>query len=196
MTTTAEYTEGVCHDGAAILKDGVMLTISEVLSDLNRLAEKEAVIAERDAEIARLETWPEWATKIYKFMRKLGYYEGSSDDIHLPDDLEEWFDEYVRSELSRVSARLAEAEKDAARYRWLRDGSRTGRSNRWPHITQYPHQPEIDKIKPPQIVRDGHFRGEFLDEAIDAGMGSAPPEQLLTEHARRAFLNPETEVTK
>lgn len=29
------YTEGVCEDGAAILKDGVRMTISEVLAELN-----------------------------------------------------------------------------------------------------------------------------------------------------------------
>lgn len=32
------YTEGVCEDGAAILKDGIMLTISQVLADLNDYA--------------------------------------------------------------------------------------------------------------------------------------------------------------
>jgi hypothetical protein len=32
MTT---YTEGICGDGAAILRDGVMMTISEVLAALN-----------------------------------------------------------------------------------------------------------------------------------------------------------------
>jgi hypothetical protein len=29
------YTEGVCHDGAAILRDGVPITISEILTTLN-----------------------------------------------------------------------------------------------------------------------------------------------------------------
>jgi hypothetical protein len=31
----SEYTEGICDDGAAILKDGVQMTISEVLEKLN-----------------------------------------------------------------------------------------------------------------------------------------------------------------
>ena len=31
----SEYTEGVCDDGAAILKDGAQMTISEVLAELN-----------------------------------------------------------------------------------------------------------------------------------------------------------------
>jgi hypothetical protein len=32
------YTEGVCADGAAILKDGVPITISEILAELNEYA--------------------------------------------------------------------------------------------------------------------------------------------------------------
>jgi hypothetical protein len=32
------YTEGVCEGRAAILKDGVMMTISQVLADLNDYA--------------------------------------------------------------------------------------------------------------------------------------------------------------
>lgn len=30
-----EYTKGICHDGAAILKDGKMITIEQVLEELN-----------------------------------------------------------------------------------------------------------------------------------------------------------------
>jgi len=30
-----EYTEGVCDDGAAILRDGVMMTVSDILETLN-----------------------------------------------------------------------------------------------------------------------------------------------------------------
>ena len=33
--TTAEWTEGVCGDGAVILRDGIPVTISEVLRILN-----------------------------------------------------------------------------------------------------------------------------------------------------------------
>ena len=32
----AVYSEGICEDGAAILKNGVMMTITEVLNELNR----------------------------------------------------------------------------------------------------------------------------------------------------------------
>ena len=32
------YTEGICGDGAAILKDGVRMTITEVLQELNQSA--------------------------------------------------------------------------------------------------------------------------------------------------------------
>lgn len=34
----ATYTEGICGNGAAILKDGVMMTIPEVLKELNKAA--------------------------------------------------------------------------------------------------------------------------------------------------------------
>lgn len=85
------------------------------------------------------------------------------------------------SELSRLTRELAEARKDAARYRWLRS-PRHGVSNRWPHVTQYPFQAEIDSFAPPQIVRDWQFKGEYLDEAVDAAM-TATEEQLLCRHA-------------
>ena len=31
----SEYSQGVCQDGAAILKDGQMVTIEEILAELN-----------------------------------------------------------------------------------------------------------------------------------------------------------------
>ena len=31
-----EYTEGIMNDGAAILKDGVQMSVSEVIAELNR----------------------------------------------------------------------------------------------------------------------------------------------------------------
>jgi hypothetical protein len=37
------YTEGVCHDGAAILKDGVMMTIDQVLAELNTRPDTDAI---------------------------------------------------------------------------------------------------------------------------------------------------------
>jgi len=88
------------------------------------------------------------------------------------------------AEIERLRAqaeRIRELEEDAARYRWLRDNE-GGRSNRWPHVTQYPYQPEIDRFRPPQIMRDMQYRGEYLDEAIDAAR-AAPPEHLLSAHA-------------
>lgn len=38
-----KYTEGVCSDGAAILRDGVPMTISEILTELNVLARNKAL---------------------------------------------------------------------------------------------------------------------------------------------------------
>ena len=37
MTDLPYYTEGVCGDGAAILRDGVMMPIEDIVSELNRL---------------------------------------------------------------------------------------------------------------------------------------------------------------
>ncbi len=34
-----EYTQGICEDGAAILKDGVMMTIEEILHELRTSAQ-------------------------------------------------------------------------------------------------------------------------------------------------------------
>ena len=60
---------------------------------------------------------------------------------------------------------LAAAQKDAERYRWLRE--RQGPNNRWPHISQYPYCPEIDKEKVPQLW-DAGYHPDKLDAAIDA----------------------------
>ena len=46
----SEWTEGVCSDGAAILRDGVMVPITELLSTLNGM----------EAEILRLRSLVEW----------------------------------------------------------------------------------------------------------------------------------------
>lgn len=43
-----EYTQGICKDGAAILKDGEMMTIEEILEELRRIPVLEA---ERDAAL-------------------------------------------------------------------------------------------------------------------------------------------------
>lgn len=43
----SEWTEGVCDDGAAILRDGQMVPITELLAHLNAM--ERAVSAERDA---------------------------------------------------------------------------------------------------------------------------------------------------
>lgn len=39
MSETAEWTEGACEDGAAILRDGEMISISKLLAHLNRAEE-------------------------------------------------------------------------------------------------------------------------------------------------------------
>lgn len=102
------------------------------------------------------------------------------------DQLDEWSKESTTPQPDKTAAleaEIAELRKDAERYRWLRKDTE-GRSNRWPQVTQYPHQ-TFDAFQPPQISRNFERRGEYLDEAIDAGM-AAPPEELLTEHALAA----------
>lgn len=49
------YTEGVCADGAAILKDGVMITITQVLDTLNEGHAAEAEIARLRTELRNIE---------------------------------------------------------------------------------------------------------------------------------------------
>ena len=103
--------------------------------------------------------------------------------------LKQCFGESTADLLMRVhtaEAEIAALKADAKRYRWLRE--RDGRrSNRWPHVTQYPHQPEIDDFRPPQVFREiGEYRGEYLDEAIYAAM-RATPEQLFSIPARAAL---------
>lgn len=66
-----KYTEGVCGDGAAILKDGVPMTIAEILADLNKRVEPGPGTAEafwahfwsakgRMARVIRLRSEAEW----------------------------------------------------------------------------------------------------------------------------------------
>ena len=81
----------------------------------------------------------------------------------------------LQGELADAQELIAELTPDAERYRWLRDTRRPtvpagmsahwGRSNRVPHITQYPYQKDIDDFKFPQI---DHTRPETIDAAIDA----------------------------
>ena len=40
-----KYTEGVCADGAGIMKDGWLMTIEQVLEDLNKATKGQAVLS-------------------------------------------------------------------------------------------------------------------------------------------------------
>lgn len=71
----SEYSEGICEDGAAILKDGIPLTITEILAALRRAEEDK-----RDAERYR------WLKKvrireqaILKYLN--GEFAGSMDGL-------------------------------------------------------------------------------------------------------------------
>lgn len=62
--------------------------------------------------------------------------------------------------IAYIDAQMERDRKDAARYRFLRNGAS---NNRVPHITQYPAQ-EFDNPRMPQI------RDVGLDAAIDAAI--------------------------
>lgn len=70
--------------------------------------------------------------------------------------------------IAELKARLAQVEVDAGRYQWLRKGS--PKSNRLPHITQYPYQAKIDENRIPQVWDIEGYHPDRLDAAIDAAM--------------------------
>jgi hypothetical protein len=49
------YTEGTCADGAAILKDGEMITIEQVLKELNEATESTAPLGQVDLLVSCLD---------------------------------------------------------------------------------------------------------------------------------------------
>ena len=67
----SEYTQAVCHDGAAILKDGVPLTVEQILEALR----------ERDAMAAHVERQSELLRRLVSAMRN---YEMDADPDYPP----------------------------------------------------------------------------------------------------------------
>ena len=58
----SEYTQGACHDGAAILKDGQMMTIEEIIAELRGIDRLRADIK----RIEKLFNYPDaWDTSDY-----------------------------------------------------------------------------------------------------------------------------------
>ena len=55
MSDSDEYSEGICGNGAAILRNGLMMPISHIVEKLNKVPEYEARIAE-------LEKSQEWVS--------------------------------------------------------------------------------------------------------------------------------------
>ena len=56
-----EYTQGVCMDGAAILKDGEMMTIEEILDGLREIATLKASLPKIKADAVReCAQMPKW----------------------------------------------------------------------------------------------------------------------------------------
>lgn len=86
-----EYSQGVCCDGAAILQDGVMMTVDHVVGTLNALtAELEQLRQERDGLRDLI------IKTMNSYVREMeGYsYFGSNPGID-DDDIEEIADEII-----------------------------------------------------------------------------------------------------
>ena len=63
-----KYTDGICEDGAAILKDGVMIPITEILEKLNSIEDRDKYFLDQDGDghwfvvpVSRKEEWDNWA---------------------------------------------------------------------------------------------------------------------------------------
>jgi hypothetical protein len=81
--------------------------------------------------------------------------------------------------VNELRAQLAEAQKDAERYRWLKERSRReSRSGGWEGLYTLPHINAWDD-SPYSADRGKGFHHNSLDEAIDAAIGSVtkPPSQ-------------------
>ncbi|UTD54965.1 hypothetical protein [Halomonas sp. MS1] len=70
----SEYTQGVCHDGAEILKDGQPLTIEQILEALR---EREVLIEDR----ARFPDRPDGVGRMEKAERELAKVEQERDAL-------------------------------------------------------------------------------------------------------------------
>lgn len=90
------YTEGICHDGAAILKDGLPITISEILSLLNRLDEVETNNTGVKYEYL-LHTWG-------------GFYNEEFKEIHKEESGYHYFD--TKEEREQYLNKLKNIEKE------------------------------------------------------------------------------------
>jgi len=78
-------------------------------------------------------------------------------------DIEYWKDLAVEraDEIAKLRAELAEAKKDATRYRWLRNNS----------ANQYDHPLVVSQSRTPEGMHYiGPVFGRTLDTAIDAAM--------------------------
>lgn len=75
--------------------------------------------------------------------------------------------------IESLQAKLEAAERDAARYRWLREGRAP--NNRWPHVAQWPFSKKHDTSKVPQLHINQTYTPENLDAAIDAALKAKEP---------------------
>lgn len=93
-----EYSQGICGDAAAILKDGVMLTVDEIVAELNTLA---ALVADADR---------------YRWLksRQVGVLGQSPDQCLRTEKLDEEIDRWMRAEKEGAGEGLV-IRPDAAR---------------------------------------------------------------------------------
>lgn len=61
---TPEWTEGVCGDGAAILRDGVMVPIEDVVARLNHLEDALHHMEKAASKVSNMgaRTGPQWSS--------------------------------------------------------------------------------------------------------------------------------------
>ncbi len=93
LQEAAEYTEGICGEAAAILKDGVMMTIPEILKELNSRVEPIAVpLSVKSGE----DDWGKLRDKFFKECTKMDSVDGCMIKIdYAPHDLFEWFKRHL-----------------------------------------------------------------------------------------------------
>jgi len=74
----SEYTEAICGDGAAILKDGVRMTISEVLAELNQPAAGQSEPVAKIQPLTSNELWKMYGECCERIQQR-GYVEDRLD---------------------------------------------------------------------------------------------------------------------
>jgi signal transduction histidine kinase len=158
-------------------RENFTVVSTSALDSLKRMVEElQAKLQDAEREVDSLKdqideqnTWPDWANRILKMVRERSGndgYDDMSEGVDLPDEVDEALSE-LAAQAERANSKVEELEKDAARYRWLRDDADVRKygfdSNKgkaiakaWNYITDdgFDNSPSSDQI----------------DAAIDAAM--------------------------